>query len=300
MTSAESSAVSLRPPASRFRPAWLRWLGRKSKDKPLGAVSAVILLVLVLMSVFAPFVDRIDPTEIDVQQRLLTPRWEHWMGTDALGRDVYSRLVWGARTSLWIGLVVTILTTIAGLVVGVSSAYLGGIPDLVIQRVIDVLQAFPLLVLALLVIAVLGPSVVNVVLTLIVAGLARPARVLRGAALVQREEAYVLAAESLGASKLRIIMRHLVPNVIPPALVLASISLGGIILVQSTLEFLGLGVPPPTPTWGAMLSLDGRRFFERAPHLAIFPGLAIMLAVMAFNLLGDAVRDILDPRLRGG
>ena len=300
MTSTESPAIPLRQTRSHVWPLWVRWVGRKSKDKPLGAVSALILLVLVLMSVFAPFVDRIDPTAIDVNQRLLGSSWQHWMGTDALGRDVYSRLVWGARTSLWLGLIVTVLTTVFGLLVGVSSAYLGGLPDLIIQRIIDVLQAFPLLVLALLVIAVLGPSVINVALTLIIAGVARPARVLRGAALSQKEEAYVLAAESLGATKLRIIMRHLVPNVIPPALILASISLGGIILVQATLEFLGLGVPPPTPTWGAMLSLDGRRFFERAPHLAIYPGLAIMLAVMAFNLLGDAVRDILDPRLRGG
>jgi len=258
-----------------------------------------MLLLITFTAVFAPLLATHDPLHTDVLQRLQAPSREHWMGTDGLGRDVFSRVIWGARVSIAVGLSVTIGSTAIGVFLGIVSGYFGGKVDLIMQRFVDVLMSFPLLVLSLLVIAVLGPSTLNVGLTLIIAMCTRPIRVIRGSVIALREETYVLAARATGASTLRIMMRHILPNVVAPTLVVASIALGNVILVESTLSFLGLGVPPPTPTWGQMLSLDGRRFFETSPHLALFPGIALTLVVLAFNLFGDGLRDLLDPRLRG-
>ncbi|MEX2372901.1 MAG: ABC transporter permease, partial [Dehalococcoidia bacterium] len=209
----------------------LRWIARRSRQKPLAAVSGVLLIGFCIVGAFAPFFATHDPLATDVSRRLLAPSGEHWMGTDGLGRDLYSRVVYGARVSLAIGLSVTAGSTIIGVLLGIMSGYLGGKVDLIMQRFVDVLMSFPLLVLALLVIAVLGPSTINVGLTLLVAMSTRPIRVIRSSVLALKQEIYITAAQAMGANTLRIMLRHLLPNVVAPALVVASISLGSVILI---------------------------------------------------------------------
>jgi peptide/nickel transport system permease protein len=285
-------------PLSRQPGAWTL-LGRFCRKKPLGAAGGVVTLLIVLTAVFANQLQTYDPIATEAAQTLAPPGREHWLGTDHLGRDIYSRIVHGARVSLIVGVASTLLGSVFGGIIGLLSGYAGGKTDLVTQRVMDILQGLPLLVLALVVSAALGPSVQNVILAISVPIIPRAARVIRSSVLSIREMQYVEAARALGLKHARIAFRHILPNTVGPFIVLCTAQLGSAILVEAALSFLGLGVPEPYPSWGRMLSVSAAEYAQKAPHLVIFPGLAISLAVFGSNLLGDALRDTLDPRLRG-
>jgi peptide/nickel transport system permease protein len=283
----------------RSRPGLLAQLVRFCRKKPLGAAGGALMVIMVLTAVFAEPLSTHDPIGTDAAATLARPGADHWLGTDHLGRDIYSRIVHGTRISLIVGLLSTILGSVFGGVIGLVSAYFGGKTDLITQRVLDILQGLPLLVLALVMSAALGPSVQNVVIAISIPILPRAARVIRSSVLSIREMQYVEAARALGLPHLRIAFRHVLPNTIGPFIVLTTAQLGSAILVEATLSFLGLGVPEPYPSWGRMLSVSAAEYAQKAPHLVLFPGIAISLAVFGSNLLGDALRDTLDPRLRG-
>jgi peptide/nickel transport system permease protein len=274
-------------------------LGRVARNKPVGTFSAVVIIVMVLSGIFADAVAPFDPLEAHVKDRLQGPSLTYWMGTDNLGRDVFSRVTHGARISLLIAIPAVILGVGVGSIIGIISGYLGGWFDLLVQRLLDASQAIPSLILALAVIAVLGAGIDKVIYVIAFIAVPWNGRVVRGSVLSIKENQYIDAARSVGAGNLRIMFRHILPNVVAPILVLVSVLLGAAIIIEASLSFLGLGVPPPEPSWGGMLSREGRSFMERAPTLALFPGLAISVVVLAFNLLGDTLRDIWDPRLRG-
>jgi peptide/nickel transport system permease protein len=274
-------------------------LWRFVRKKPLGAAGGALMLVMLLTAVFAGILQTHDPIATDAAYTLGSPSVEHWLGTDHLGRDIYSRIVHGARVSLVVGVASTLLGSVLGGIIGLLSGYVGGTTDLVTQRILDILQGLPLLVLALVMSAALGPALHNVVIAISIPIIPRAARVIRSSVLSIREMQYVEAARSLGISHLRIAFRHILPNTIGPFIVLCTAQLGSAILVEATLSYLGLGVPEPYPSWGRMLSVSAAEYAQKAPHLVLFPGVAISLAVFASNLLGDALRDSLDPRLRG-
>jgi peptide/nickel transport system permease protein len=257
------------------------------------------MLVMGLTAVLAESLETHDPIATSAAATLAPPGAAHWLGADHLGRDIYSRVVHGARVSLIVGLASTLLGSALGGIIGLLSAYFGGKTDLLTQRVMDILQGLPLLVLALVMSAALGPSIPNVVIAISLPILPRAARVIRSSVLAIREFQYVEAARAVGAGHLRIAFRHILPNTVGPFIVLCTAQLGSAILVEATLSFLGLGVPEPYPSWGRMLSVSAAEYAQKAPHLVIFPGVAISLAVFGSNLLGDALRDTLDPRLRG-
>jgi peptide/nickel transport system permease protein len=284
---------------ARSRPGLLAQLVRFCRKKPLGAAGGALMVIMVLTAVFAEPLSTHDPIATDAAATLARPGVDHWLGTDHLGRDIYSRIVHGTRISLIVGLLSTILGSVFGGLIGLVSAYFGGKTDLITQRVLDILQGLPLLVLALVMSAALGPSVENVVIAISIPILPRAARVIRSSVLSIREMQYVEAARALGLRHLRIAFRHVLPNTIGPFIVLSTAQLGSAILVEATLSFLGLGVPEPYPSWGRMLSVSAAEYAQKAPHLVLFPGIAISLAVFGSNLLGDALRDTLDPRLRG-
>jgi peptide/nickel transport system permease protein len=278
--------------------AWTA-LGRFIRKKPLGAAGGLLMAVMVVTAIFANVLQTHDPIATDAANTLAPPSAEHWLGSDHLGRDIYSRIVHGARVSLIVGLASTLLGSVLGGIIGLLSGYVGGKTDLIAQRLLDILQGLPLLVLALVMSASLGPSIHNVVIAISIPIIPRAARVIRSSVLSIREMQYVEAARSMGLRHLRIAFRHILPNTIGPFIVLCTAQLGSAILVEATLSFLGLGVPEPYPSWGRMLSVSAAEYAQKAPHLVIFPGVAISLAVFGSNLLGDALRDTLDPRLRG-
>ena len=278
---------------------WLGGLWRFCRRKPLGALGGLIVLGLVTMAILAPWIAHFDYDETLRGARMKAPGAQFWLGTDNLGRDIWSRVVYGARVSVTVGFGAVLIAQVLGAAIGVTSGYLGGKYDIAVQRVVDAWQSFPFLVVILSIMAVLGPGLLNVVLALGVIGAANASRVIRGATLSVAENVYVESARALGCGHLRIMARHILPNVAGTIIVLATIGLGAFILAESALSFLGFGVPPPYPSWGGMLSGAGRSFFSQAPWMAIYPGLAISLAVFGFNMLGDALRDMLDPRLRG-
>ena len=284
---------------ARSRPGLLTQLVRFCRKKPLGAAGGALMILMVLTAVFADPLSTHDPIATDAAATLARPGADHWLGTDHLGRDIYSRIVHGTRISLIVGLLSTILGSVFGGLIGLVSAYFGGKTDLITQRVLDILQGLPLLVLALVMSAALGPSVENVVIAISIPILPRAARVIRSSVLSIREMQYIEAARALGLPHLRIAFRHVLPNTMGPFIVLTTAQLGSAILVEATLSFLGLGVPEPYPSWGRMLSVSAAEYAQKAPHLVLFPGIAISLAVFGSNLLGDALRDTLDPRLRG-
>ena len=265
---------------------------------PLGAVGAAIMAVFVFAALFADVITAQDPLATNASLSLARPGAAHWLGADYLGRDLYSRIVHGARISLAVGLGSTLLGSALGVVLGLASGYLGGWIDLVVQRVVDILQALPLLVLALVMAASLGPSLQNTVIAVAVPLIPYVARVIRANTLALRELPFVEAARAIGMSELRIACRHVLPNTLAPLIVLATAQLGAAILTEASLSFLGLGIPEPHPSWGRMLSESSAEYVRAAPWLVIFPGLAISLVVFGTNLLGDALRDILDPRQR--
>jgi peptide/nickel transport system permease protein len=268
------------------------------KRKPLGLASAALLGLLVFTAIFANVLAPYDPLSAQPEMRLAPPNWDHPFGTDDIGRDVFSRVIHGTRISLWVGLLAVGIGTVAGTIVGLISGYWAGGLDLVLQRVMDALMAIPALILALAIVSVLTPSTTNAMLAIAVVIIPGNSRIVRGAVLSAKQNPYVEAAQALGCRHRRILISHILPNVTAPILIIASIWLGNAILIEASLSFLGLGTQPPTPSWGLMLSSTGRAFMEQAPWLAIFPGLAISLAVLAFNLFGDALRDAWDPKLR--
>jgi peptide/nickel transport system permease protein len=277
----------------------LRMLGRFARRKPLGAIGAVIVVALLVMAVFAEQIAPYGYDETIRGARMQSPSATYWLGTDNLSRDIWSRIVYGARVSVTVGFATVGLAVVLATTVGVSSGYFGGMYDLVVQRVVDAWLSFPYLVIVLSVMAVLGPGLFNVVLSLAIIIAAVNSRVIRGATITVAHGTYVEAARAVGCGHARIIVRHILPNVIATIIILATIGLGTAILAESAVSFLGFGVPPPYPAWGAMLSGSGRTYMFRAPWMAIWPGVAISLAVFGFNMLVDALRDVLDPRLRG-
>jgi peptide/nickel transport system permease protein len=287
-------------PVARRAPQWVGGtVWRFARKKPLGAVGALIMVAIVATALLANLFATHDPIATEAARTLARPSVDHWLGTDNLGRDIYSRIVHGARVSLIVGVASTLLGSALGGVIGLLSGYAGGRVDLVTQRFLDILQGLPLLVLALVMSAALGPSITNVVIAISVPIIPRAARVIRSSVLAIREMQYVEAARAVGLRHLRIAFRHVLPNTMGPFIVLCTAQLGSAILVEAALSFLGLGVPEPYPSWGRMLSLSAAEYAQKAPHLVLFPGLAISLAVFGSNLLGDALRDTLDPRLRG-
>src|SRR5919108_3780760 len=286
--------------AATTRHSWQGDLVLLCREKPLGALAAVLLLVMILAAAFAERLATHDPIRTDAEHTLAHPDRAHWFGTDNLGRDIYSRIIYGARVSLAVGIASTLLGAVFGGIIGVISGYFGGWLDLMTQRMMDILQGLPLLILALVMAAALGPSIENVIVAISVPIIPRAQRVIRGSVLAIREFAYIEAARALGLDHLRIAFRHILPNTIGPFIVLSTAQFGSAILVEAALSFLGLGVPEPYPSWGRMLSVSAAEFSQKAPWMVLFPGIAISLVVFASNLLGDAVRDKLDPRLRGG
>jgi len=275
--------------------AKLRFLARRY---PLGAVGAVIMAVCVFAALFAPYITVYDPLSTNAALSLARPSAQHWLGCDFMGRDVYSRIVYGARISLAVGLGSLGLGLTCGVLIGLTSGYLGGWIDLAVQRLIDILQSLPLLVMALLMTASLGPSLRNTIFAISIALIPSSARVVRSTTLSLREQPFVESAKAIGMSEARIAFRHVLPNTLAPLIVLATAQLGSAILVEASLSFLGLGIPEPYPSWGRMLSESAAEYVRTAPWLVIFPGLAISLIVFGTNLFGDALRDILDPRQR--
>jgi peptide/nickel transport system permease protein len=272
-------------------------------QQPLGAGGLVFIVLMALCAVFAPWVAPYDPLTVDYASQLAAPSWAHWLGTDSFGRDVLSRIIYGARTALAIGFIASLLGSTLGAIVGVVSAYFGGKIDLAIQGVMDVLLSFPIIVLAITVVAILGNNVVfgidmNLIIAIALPMLPRVERVVRASALAIRELPYVDAARAAGYSHTRIIFRHIVPNVVAPYLIMLTAFVAQAILAEASLSFLGLGVTEPTPSWGLMLSGAAADFYQQAPWMIVFPGIAISLGVFAFNLFGDSLRDWLDPKIK--
>tara|TARA_B100000809_G_scaffold34017_1_gene29832 strand:- start:7 stop:822 length:816 start_codon:yes stop_codon:yes gene_type:complete len=267
--------------------------------KPIGSAGAFIFLVMIILAIFSAQLATHAPNKQSASNRLLAPSTAHWMGTDEAGRDVWSRVVYGARVSLYVGLVSVVLATVAGTALGMTSGFIGGRTDIIVQRIVEMFLAFPTLILALVIMAILGPSVNNLIFAVVMALTPRFSRVVRGCTLATKEEPYIDAARAIGAKPVRILSLHLLPNILAPIIVLASTNLGIIIFIEASLSFLGFGTPPPTPSWGRMLSGTASGYFQIAWWLAFFPGLVLSLTILGVNLLGDALRDIWDPRLRG-
>ncbi len=295
MASAES--VQFIAP-DEIRKPWYVKLGDLMRRQPLGTAGAFVVILMVLATIFAEVLSPYDPEMISFESMLVPPSADHWMGTDAFGRDILTRIIYGARTALFVGFTAAFVGSTLGLILGVASAYFGGLFDLVVQRLVDILMAFPLIVLALAVVATLGAGTVNVVIAITIPFIPQCARVVRSSALAIREIPYVDAARALGFGHSRIILGHMVPNVMAPYLIMVTTFVGHAILLEASLSYLGLGVQEPTAAWGLMLQGGAEEFAESAPWVPIFPGLAITLAVFGFNLFGDALRDLLDPRLR--
>lgn len=281
-------------------PTWnrRRWpvLRRFLRDRT-SVLGLAIVTTLVLAAILAPVLAPYDPSAVDARASLQPSSPEHWLGTDQLGRDILSRLIHGARWTLGASLLATLGIVLIGIVVGMLAGYFGGLVDDVLMRLVDVLLAFPSLILVLAIVGLLGPSLLNVMLSAVAVWWVAYARVIRGVTLSMRDREFITAAHCAGCSPWRVLRLHIFPNVIPPIIVLASLELGTLMLALSGLSFLGLGAQPPTPEWGTMLN-EGRTLFQGAPQLMIYPGLAITLAVLGFNLIGDGLRDVLDPRMR--
>jgi len=286
------------------------------KEDKLAVTGAIIILSLMIIAILAPYITPYDPIELDLENRLTSPDRNHLMGTDNLGRDVLSRIICGARVSLGMATVVVVIVMLLGIAMGTTAGYFGGVIDGIIMRLVDVLLAFPNIILALVIAGILGPSLTNVMIALAVVwwvGYARIIRgsvlsvkekefveaIIRGSVLSVKEKEFVEAARAMGCTDSYIAIRHILPNVLSPVIVLVTLDMGHIILSIAALSFLGLGAQPPIPEWGTMLN-EGRPFMETAPHLMIFPGLMIMITVLAFNFLGDGLRDALDPRMKEG
>jgi peptide/nickel transport system permease protein len=275
------------------------FLARLWRDKPLGTVGGIVLLTFLVVGLFAPWIAPYAFNEIAPLDRMQAPSWAHWFGTDNLGRDVLSRCIYGARLSVIIGCSAAALATLISALVGIVSGYFGGKVDMAVQRVVDAWMSFPELIVLIVVVSVLGPGMPQIIGTLgLLLGIGG-SRIVRSAVVSVREHMYVHAAQSIGAGTARILWRHVLPNVLAPIIVLFTTRVGTVILAESGLSFLGLGVPPPAPTWGSMLAGSGRTYMFQGPWLALAPGLCLTAVVYATNVFGDALRDLLDPRMRG-
>ena len=273
-------------------------LPRAARHNPLAAIGVVLVVIFVILALFAPWIAPQDPAHIELPTRLSSPSTAHWFGTDELGRDILSRVIYGSRISMLVGSSVVAVSLALGLSIGSIAGYYGGRLDRFINIVVmNAFLSFPGILIAIAFVAFRGPGIFNLVLALSLGGWVGYARLVRAQVLAAREREFVEAARALGASDLRVIVRHILPNIIQPVVVQAAIGMAGAILAEATMSFLGLGVPPPTASWGAMLN-DGRAHLFDAPHLVIFPAVAVMLAVLSFNFIGDALRDYLDPRAR--
>jgi peptide/nickel transport system permease protein len=277
---------------------WLAEVADFCRRRPLGAIGAAVVILNLVVAVSADLIAPYDPLATDYGAMLAGPSASHWLGTDAFGRDVLSRIIYGSRTAMLVGFACAFFGATIGAVIGVASAYFAGKVDLIVQRVMDIFLAFPLIILALAVVSILGTGIQNVIMAITIPMIPRAALVARSSALAIRELPYVDAARAAGFRHRRIILRHMLPNVMAPYLIMLTAYLGQAILLEASLSFLGLGVSEPTPAWGLMLRGAAVQFAETAPWMAIFPGLAISLAVFAFNLFGDSLRDALDPRLK--
>ena len=282
-----------RPSHSEFRRVVSVFFAR-----PLPVVGLVIIVMLVLTAVFAPLIAPYDPYKMDILNKLQPPSREHLLGTDSLGRDTLSRIIYGSQTSLIVGISVMAMSFAIGIPLGLLAAYFGRAWNLIIMRLIDALMAFPMLLLALLVASLLGGGMKNVIIALGIGMIAAPCRMMYGVAMSIKQNEYVLAARAMGMKNNRIMLEQILPNAFPPLLVMMTIGLGVTILAEASLSFLGIGITPPTPAWGGLVN-DGYKFLLTSPVLAISPGIAIMLVVFGFNMMGDGLRDALDPRLRG-
>ena len=292
----QTTAQEAAEPGRRAR--WLAAIRDFARHRTLGAVGAVVVLVMLVFAVFAGVLAPYDPVAVDFGAMLAAPNSTHWLGTDAFGRDVLSRLIYGSRTALLVGFGAALMGATFGAILGVGSAYFGGLVDLYLQRLMDIFLSFPLIILALALVAILGNSIPNVIMAITIPMIPRAALVIRSSALTIREMPYVDAARAAGFGHVRIILRHMLPNVVASYLIMLTAFLSQAILAESSLSFLGLGVQEPTPAWGLMLRGAAVDFAESAPWMALFPGLSISLAVFAFNLFGDSLRDALDPKLR--
>ncbi|HEX3569928.1 MAG TPA: ABC transporter permease [Acidobacteriaceae bacterium] len=273
-------------------------LSRAIRHQPLALIGCVLVLMFIACAVFAPWLSPHDPAQLDLSGRLLPPSHQHWFGTDELGRDILSRTVYGARISISVAVSVVTLSLLVGVIAGLASGFYGGWTDTVLNVYVNnAFLALPGILLAIAFVAFVGPGLLNLVLALSISGWVGYARLVRAQVMAVKEREFVEAARALGASDLRILCVHILPNIVQPVLVQAAIGMAGAVLAEATLSFLGLGIPPPAPSWGSMLN-DARSHLFDAPHLTIFPALAVMLAVLSFNFIGDALRDLLDPRLR--
>ena len=273
---------------------------RLVKEKPLGTVSGIIILIMIFVAIFADALAPYPYYEVHPADRLQGSSARYLLGTDYVGRDLLSRLIHGARLSLTVGLAATAVNVVVALLIGGTSGFIGGKLDLVMQRFVDAWMAFPGLLILLTIMSIAGRGVPQIILVLGISGGIAGSRVLRGAVIGIKENDYFLAARAIGSPRWRTLIRHVLPNIMPVVIIIFSISVGGVIMSEASLSFLGFGLPASVPSWGGMLSREGRRFMEQAPHLALFPGLALTITVYCLNMFGDALRDLLDPRLRGG
>ena len=272
---------------------------RLVREKPLGTSGGIIILILIFVAIFADFLMPYPYDESHLADRLQGPSARYLLGTDQLGRDFLSRIIVGARVSILVGLVVTAISTVLSTLIGGTSGFLGGKFDIIVQRIVDAWIAFPGLLILLTIMSIVGQGVPQIVLVLGISGGIGGSRVIRGTVIGIKENVYFQAAEAIGNTRWRAFIRHVLPNIMPVVIIIFSMSIGGVILSLSALSFLGFGLPPTTPDWGGLLSREGRQYMEIAPRLALFPGLALTITVWSLNMFGDAMRDLLDPRLRG-
>ena len=286
--------------APKRRSRLAAFLIRLVKEKPLGTAGGIIILLLIFVAIFADVLAPYPYIEIHLADILKAPSAQYLLGTDHVGRDFLSRIIYGARISMAVGLAATTINVVVAVLIGGTSGFFGGKLDLVVQRFVDAWMCFPGLLLLLTIMSIAGRGLLQIILILGIAGGIGGSRVLRGAVIGIKENDYFLAARAIGSPRWRTLIRHVLPNIMPVVIIIFSITVGGVIMSEASLSFLGFGLPASVPSWGGMLSREGRRYMEIAPWLALFPGLALTITVYCFNMLGDAMRDLLDPRLRGG
>ncbi len=285
--------------ATKKRSPLVDFLSRLFREKPLGAAGAVIVVLLLFIGIFAEQLAPYDYAEVNIMDRLAPPSAKHWLGADQLGRDVLSRVIHGARISVIVGLVASLINLAVAMVLGITTGFFGGKFDLIVMRIVDAWLAIPVLLILMTVMSLVGRGLPQIIVVLGIASGIGSARIPKSAVIAIKENQYMLAAKAIGVPTSRILLRHVMPNIMAPLIIIFSTSIGGFILWEAALSFLGFGLPPDIPSWGGMLSGEGRRFMEMAPGLALWPGLALTIVVWGANVFGDAMRDLLDPRLRG-
>ena len=297
-----SDAAGIPPAASeqRRRAALADFFTRLWREKPLGTACGIVVLILILVAIFADVLTPYPYIEIHVADRLQGPSARYLLGTDQLGRDFLSRIIYGARFSLVVALAATALNVVVAVLIGGSSGFVGGKFDIIVQRFVDAWMSFPGLLLLLTIMSIAGRGLLQIIVVLGISGGIGSSRIVRGAVIGVKENAYFQAAEAIGSSRWRTLTQHVLPNIIPVVIIVFSINIGGVIISEASLSFLGFGLPPDVPSWGGLLSREGRKYMEAAPWLALWPGLALTIVIYSLNMFGDAVRDLLDPRLRGG